>query len=42
MPRKMDSRSDVNPAIATWAGPLGLPDFKNLEDRDFEAGIAPF
>ena len=40
MPRKMASGSDVNPAIATWTGPLGLPEFQSIEDRDFEAAFA--
>ena len=32
--------SDVNPAIAVWSGPLGLPDFARIEDRDFECAFA--
>ena len=40
MPRKTAAASDVNPAIATWTGPLGLPDFESIEDRDFEAAFA--
>ena len=40
MPRKPAAVSDVNPAIATWTGPLGLPDFARIEDRDFEAAFA--
>lgn len=30
----------VNPAISTWTGPLGLPDFAAIDDRDFEAAFA--
>jgi len=40
MPRKIAASSDVNPAIATWSGPLGLPDFAAIEDRDFGAAFA--
>jgi peptidyl-dipeptidase Dcp len=40
MTNKVAQISDVNPAIATWTGPLGLPDFTNIEDRDFEAAFA--
>ena len=36
----MASGSDVNPAIATWTGPLGFPDFEGIEDRDFETAFA--
>lgn len=40
MPRNRAAVSDVNPAIATWAGPLGLPGFASIRDRDFEAAFA--
>ncbi len=40
MPRKTATTSGVEPAIATWTGPLGLPDFANIGDRDFEAAFA--
>ncbi|MFT5180614.1 MAG: peptidyl-dipeptidase Dcp [Alphaproteobacteria bacterium] len=40
MPRDKTAVSDVNPAITTWAGPLGLPDFTKIEDRDFDAAFA--
>jgi len=40
MPRKTAAISDVNPAISTWTGALGLPDFANIEDQDFEAAFA--
>jgi hypothetical protein len=37
MARKKAAAPDVNPAIATWEGPLGLPEFARIRDRDFEA-----
>lgn len=40
MVSKTVSESDFNPAIAAWSGPLGLPDFASIEDRDFEAAFA--
>ncbi|NKB49037.1 MAG: peptidase M3 [Alphaproteobacteria bacterium] len=40
MSRKTAAVSEVNPAIATWAGPLGLPEFAQIEDSDFEAAFA--
>ncbi len=40
MPRKSTPTSDVNPAIVNWSGKLGLPDFQNIDDRDFEAAFA--
>ncbi|MBT5458972.1 MAG: M3 family metallopeptidase [Rhodospirillaceae bacterium] len=40
MPRSTVANSDVNPAIASWAGPLGLPEFGKIEDSDFEAAFA--
>ena len=40
MPRKMAAISDVNPEIAAWSGPLGLPEFAGIEDRDFAAAFA--
>ncbi len=30
---------DVNPAIAAWNGPLGLPEFAKIADRDLEAAF---
>ncbi|MEX2618166.1 MAG: M3 family metallopeptidase [Alphaproteobacteria bacterium] len=36
----MAAVSGVNPAIATWSGPLGLPEFARIDDRDFEAAFA--
>ena len=39
MSRNTAAVSGVNPAIATWAGPLSLPEFANIEDRDFEAAF---
>jgi peptidyl-dipeptidase Dcp len=32
--------SEVNPAITSWDGPLGLPDFARIEDGDFDAAFA--
>ncbi len=32
--------SGVNPAIMTWRGPLGLPEFAKIDDRDFETAFA--
>ena len=40
MPRKMAAGPDINPAIANWTGPFGLPDFAAIVDRDFEAAFA--
>ncbi len=40
MPSNMSAVSKLNPAIATWTGPLGLPDFSSIDDRDFEAAFA--
>ena len=40
MPRNVPAVSNVNPAIATWTGPLGLPDFSSIDDRDFETAFA--
>jgi len=40
MPRNSATSSNVNPAIATWTGLLGLPDFAHIDDRDFEAAFA--
>ena len=40
MPRQTTPISDVNPAIASWSGKLGLPDFQNIDDRDFAAAFA--
>ena len=40
MGRNATAVSDVNPAIANWTGPLGLPEFARIEDRDFETAFA--
>jgi peptidyl-dipeptidase Dcp len=40
MPSKPVTMSDVNPAIAAWSGPLGLPDFARIADGDYEAAFA--
>jgi len=40
MPRRTAVVSEFNPAIASWAGPLGLPEFASIDDRDFEAAFA--
>ncbi|MDA0663784.1 MAG: M3 family metallopeptidase [Proteobacteria bacterium] len=40
MPTDTAAASDVNPAIATWSGPLGLPEFARIDDKDFEAAFA--
>ena len=40
MPTKTAAPSYLNTAITTWTGPLGLPDFASIEDRDFEAAFA--
>lgn len=40
MPTDMAAVSGVNPAIATWSGPLGLPEFARIDDGDFEAAFA--
>jgi peptidyl-dipeptidase Dcp len=40
MPRKSAAISDANPAIATWTGSLGLPDFAGIEDQDFDTAFA--
>ncbi len=37
MAQKYAVTPDVNPAIHTWTGQLGLPDFTSIKDRDFEA-----
>ena len=29
-------KHNINTAIATWNGPLGLPEFERIDDRDFE------
>lgn len=39
MSPKTSAPSDINPEIATWTGPLGLPDFARIDDRDFEAAF---
>lgn len=40
MPPQTDAISGVNPAIADWTGPLGLPGFEAIEDHDFETAFA--
>jgi peptidyl-dipeptidase Dcp len=40
MPNLTDFDSSVNPAIAVWEGPLGLPEFNKIADADFEAALA--
>ena len=40
MPRRTAAVPEVNPAIANWAGPLGLPEFAAIDDGDFEAAFA--
>ena len=40
MPRKTAASSYFNSAITAWTGPLGLPDFASIEDRDFGAAFA--
>ena len=31
--------AEINPEISTWTGPLGLPDFARIDDRDFETAF---
>lgn len=40
MPGNSAAEPAVNPAIAIWDGPLGLPEFARIEDRDFTAAFA--
>lgn len=40
MSRKRPTATDIDPAIADWTGPLGLPDFAAIDDRDFDAAFA--
>jgi peptidyl-dipeptidase Dcp len=40
MPPKSPPETDINPAIVTWTGPLDLPDFACIDDRDFAAAFA--
>lgn len=40
MPSDVVVPSDLNPAIASWGGPFGLPEFAKIEDGDFEAAFA--
>ncbi len=40
MPHTAPATTEINPAIANWTGPLGLPDFASIDDRDFEAAFA--
>lgn len=39
MPDETSAASGFNVEIATWTGPLGLPDFARIKDRDFEAAF---
>ena len=39
MSRDRAAESKVNPAIAIWTGPLGLPEFARIDDLDFEAAF---
>ena len=32
--------SDINTARVHWEGPMGLPEFARIEDRDFKAAFA--
>lgn len=40
MPQNSDKTTDLNPAIADWSGPYGLPEFGRIDDADFEAAFA--
>lgn len=40
MSQQKPAPADVNPAIANWTGPLGLPEFTGIEPQDFEAAFA--
>jgi len=40
MAKEMPATPDLNPAIARWTGPLGLPDFVHIADGDFETAFA--
>ena len=40
MPNVTYFDSSVNPAIAVWEGPLGLPEFNKIADADLEAALA--
>jgi len=40
MPAKSSAPDNVNPAIANWTGPLGLPEFAAIEAGDFAAAFA--
>lgn len=31
--------AEIKPEISTWTGPLGLPDFARIDDRDFETAF---
>jgi peptidyl-dipeptidase Dcp len=36
----MDRADAVNPAIAEWRGPLGLPEFARIDDANFDSAFA--
>jgi peptidyl-dipeptidase Dcp len=40
MPSPDQKKLSINPAIAKWGGPLGLPDFAAFSDDDFDAAFA--
>lgn len=40
MPPSTTETPTFNPAIANWAGPLGLPEFEKIDDNDFDAAFA--
>lgn len=40
MPQTTATNLDVNPEIVTWTGALGLPNFEQIRDQDFEAAFA--
>jgi len=40
MPPNTAATAEVNPAIAAWTAPFGLPQFGSINDRDFEAAFA--
>jgi peptidyl-dipeptidase Dcp len=40
MPRSTVAVSKVNPAIASWKGTLGLPEFSKIADTDFDQAFA--
>lgn len=40
MPQNAAAPSHVNPEIADWSGPLGLPDYASIADGDLDAAFA--